>query len=171
MGSIQNPARVLIVDDDPDLHELIARVVRRAGHQTLSAYAGEQGLSVLRDEGKRVDWLVTDIQLGGSIDGWIVGSEFALKHPLRPVIYMSGVDRDKSCRRASNSIFLQKPVNVGELLGIFARLASDPLYISDPVSKPSEGRIQCAYGAATAGIGAVSSQLSRSPEEPPRLRH
>jgi DNA-binding NtrC family response regulator len=119
------PPRVLIVEDDENLHALIVKVVRRSGCETVSAYSGEQALLILRNPGEHIDWLLTDIRLSGAIDGWVVGSEFSLAHPLRPAIYMSGVEKDSLSRTAVNSIFLQKPVDVHQLLETFRRLTAD----------------------------------------------
>jgi hypothetical protein len=61
--------------------------------------------------------------LPGVINGWIVGSEFSLTHPLRPVIYISGVENDSECRSAA-SIFLQKPVMIHDLITTFQRMSA-----------------------------------------------
>jgi CheY-like chemotaxis protein len=120
-GSSVSP-RVLVVEDDENLHALIVKVVRKSGCEAVSAYSGEQALSILRDPGDQIDWLLTDIRLGDAVNGWVVGSEFRLAHPERPVIYMSGVEQDSRSRTARNSIFLRKPVDVHDLIGIFKRL-------------------------------------------------
>ena len=80
---------------------------------------GEDALAILRSE--HVDWLLTDIRLPGLVDGWIVGSEFTITHPLRPVIYISGTQPDSS-RRPNGSLFLFKPVDASDLIGLFHRL-------------------------------------------------
>jgi two-component system OmpR family response regulator len=116
--------RVLLVEDDPDLNEMIARVARREGFDVLSAYTGEQALALLRQSHSSVDWLLTDIRLPGLIDGWVVGSEFRLSHPLRPVIYISGSESDTS-RRAAGSLFLRKPVSVTDLITSFERMRAE----------------------------------------------
>jgi DNA-binding NtrC family response regulator len=116
--------RILVVEDDDNLHSLIVKVVRRSGYDAVSAYSGEQALLLLRKPGERVDWLLTDIRLSGAVDGWMVGSEFSLAHPVRPVIYMSGIEEDSHSRTAVNSIFLQKPVDVHQLLETFRRLTA-----------------------------------------------
>jgi len=41
---------VLIVDDDPDIVQLISRQVTSKGHKTLSAFGGEEGVKVAREE-------------------------------------------------------------------------------------------------------------------------
>jgi two-component system, OmpR family, response regulator len=119
------PARILVVEDDAILHDLIVNVVRRSGHQAVSAYNGEDALRILRDPDQRIDWLLTDIRLPGVIDGWVVGSEFTLTHPRQPVIYMSEVVQDSASRRAANSIFLPKPVDVSDLVATFTRLKAN----------------------------------------------
>jgi CheY-like chemotaxis protein len=112
--------RLLIVEDDRDLNELIARTARATGCEVVSAYTGEESLEILRGP-EGIDWLLADIRLPGQIDGWTVGSEFSLSHPLRPVIYISGTERD-SARKVAGSIFLFKPVDVSELISMFERL-------------------------------------------------
>jgi two-component system, OmpR family, response regulator len=125
MATSEHPsARLLIVEDDPIMHELLVRVTRRAGHEPVSACTGEQALSILRHGTEAVDWLLTDIRLPGSIDGWAIGSEFTLKDPMRPVIYVSGIEEDCSRRRSIASIFLRKPVNVADLVSSFRRFSS-----------------------------------------------
>ena len=108
------------------LNDLIARVVMRSGHDPICAHTGEQALSILRDPGETIDWLLTDIRLPGAIDGWVVGSEFTLSHPLRPVIYISAVEQDASWKRMRNSVFLRKPINVSALAAMFRELERDP---------------------------------------------
>jgi two-component system, OmpR family, response regulator len=115
--------RILVVEDDALIRELFRKALRRAGYEVLTAETGEKALSVLREWGERIDWLFTDIRLTGPVNGWMVGSEFSLNHPLRPVVYGSGYEPDPS-RQVANSIFLRKPVNLGELVTAFKRLSA-----------------------------------------------
>jgi two-component system response regulator PilR (NtrC family) len=54
-------ARVLVVDDERSMRELLAIVLRRDGHEVLLAEDGRHALDVLR--GGRVDVLITDIRM------------------------------------------------------------------------------------------------------------
>src|ERR1700712_5613467 len=94
----RSDARLLIVEDDAALHALIARLARRQGFEVESAYTGEHALSVLRNSQGSIDWLLADFRVPGRISVWVVGSEFTLTHPLRPVIYVSGVEEDNGRR-------------------------------------------------------------------------
>lgn len=115
--------RILVVEDDENLRALLVKLVRRSGYQAVPAHSGEQALAILRDPAQPVDWLLTDIRLGSAIDGWAVASEFRLANPLRPIIFMSGVEEDSRARPATNSIFLRKPVDVDEVVNLFHSLA------------------------------------------------
>lgn len=115
--------RILVVEDDTLLRELYQKALRRAGYEVLTAATGETALSLLREWGERIDWLFTDVRLPGQINGWAVGSEFSLNHPLRPVVYGSGYE-PVATRQVANSVFLRKPVNLGELVAAFRGLSA-----------------------------------------------
>jgi two-component system response regulator PilR (NtrC family) len=55
------PARVLVVDDERSMRELLAIVLKRDGHDVLVAENGRAGVEILRRE--RVDVLITDIRM------------------------------------------------------------------------------------------------------------
>jgi two-component system alkaline phosphatase synthesis response regulator PhoP len=60
-------ARILVVDDDPQIVRLVRSYLEQAGFQVLVAYDGEQALHVLRRE--RPNCLVLDLMLPKR-DGW-----------------------------------------------------------------------------------------------------
>lgn len=57
----QAPARVLVVDDERSMRELLSIVLRRDGYDVLIAEDGASGLELLKRE--RVDILITDIRM------------------------------------------------------------------------------------------------------------
>ncbi|MFJ4189347.1 response regulator transcription factor [Kitasatospora sp. NPDC089509] len=61
-----SPGRVLVVDDDPTVSEVVAGYLTRAGHHVELADDGPQGLALAR--ARRPDLLVLDLMLPG-IDG------------------------------------------------------------------------------------------------------
>src|SRR5215217_1172606 len=80
---------ILVVEDEPITREILVRYLERAGFAICSCWTGEEALSILETHGADIDWLLTDINLPGCIDGWVVGAEFHFRYPLRPVIYSS----------------------------------------------------------------------------------
>ncbi len=80
-------ARVLLIDDDPSIRDLLHEVLERGGHEPSSAKDGEQGLKLLRSE--TFDLVVTDIVMPGK-EGVETIQEIRRKWPLLPVLAMSG---------------------------------------------------------------------------------
>ena len=62
-------ARVLVVDDEPDLRDLLRVSLNLAGHVVSLAPDGYRGLALARDE--RPDVIVLDVMMPG-LDGWDV---------------------------------------------------------------------------------------------------
>ncbi len=63
--------KILYIEDEPDIAELVRRWVAEDDHQFLHVKDGPAGLAVA--SGERPDLILLDINLGGfSIDGWEV---------------------------------------------------------------------------------------------------
>ena len=62
-------ARVLVIEDEPDLRRLLRIVLERGGYEMLEAADGRAGLRVMHDE--RPDLIILDIGLP-LLDGWQV---------------------------------------------------------------------------------------------------
>jgi two-component system, OmpR family, alkaline phosphatase synthesis response regulator PhoP len=62
----ENKKRILIVDDEEDIVELLRYNVERVGHHTLFAMTGEKALKIV--ETQKIDLMVLDLMLPG-IDG------------------------------------------------------------------------------------------------------
>jgi sigma-B regulation protein RsbU (phosphoserine phosphatase) len=105
------PAQVLVVDDVEMNRDLLARRVRRLGHEVLLAEDGVQALDVLRT--KPVDVLLLDIMMP-NMNGYEVLETMAADERLRqvPVIMISAVDEKESiarCIELGADDYLPKP--------------------------------------------------------------
>jgi len=63
------PERILVVDDEPSILELVAYNLRRSGYEVITADNGEDGLRIAREG--NIDLLILDVMLPG-IDGFEV---------------------------------------------------------------------------------------------------
>ncbi len=61
--------KVLIVDDDPAILEIVSELVADAGFDPVTAQEGEEGLEIMREE--EPDLALLDLKMPG-IDGWTV---------------------------------------------------------------------------------------------------
>jgi DNA-binding NtrC family response regulator len=78
--------RVLVVDDEPDMVENCARILKRAGHQCLTATDPQRALALVDSE--RPDLLLTDLKMPG-MDGMEVLRRAHEVDPALPVILIT----------------------------------------------------------------------------------
>jgi DNA-binding response OmpR family regulator len=104
--------RVLVVEDDYFIADEICSTLRDGGAEVLGPSPDiEHGLDMVRSE--RLDCAVLDINLHGNL-------AFDLAHELRqrgtPSIFATGYDQSVLPGAFSDSVRLEKPVNLSELL-------------------------------------------------------
>jgi CheY-like chemotaxis protein len=117
----------LVVEDEWLLRLELAEELAMAGWQVREAGSGEEALKLLdqiRAESGHVDFLVTDIRLGGPVDGWEVAEACRKLWPGLPVIYVSANPIAEK-RRTEGSAFFSKPVEVEQLITTCRRLLGD----------------------------------------------
>lgn len=128
MADMGRAPKVLIVEDNYLLLDMLVGVCEQHGVAVVAASSGEAALTLLRSDGRAIDWLFTDIKLPGLIDGWTVAEAYRDLHPDRPVIYASSLPHRES-RAVPGSLFLRKPFqmrDVVELARMMASTRSDP---------------------------------------------
>jgi DNA-binding response OmpR family regulator len=105
--SADGPSRtILLVEDEWLLRDELARAFRADGWEVLEAANGERAVAILQQ--KRVDAVLTDIQLGGYLSGWDVAEAGRAANAEAEVIYISGNAKDRS-RQIPASHFFKKP--------------------------------------------------------------
>jgi PAS domain S-box-containing protein len=106
---------VLVIDDDPSVHELMSRSLTKEGFRVLTAASGEEGLRLAREA--RPDAITLDV-LMPSVDGWAVLAALKADPNLAeiPVVMLTIVD-DKHVGYALGAAdYLTKPVDHNRLL-------------------------------------------------------
>jgi CheY-like chemotaxis protein len=111
---------VLIAEDEWLIREEISQEFRHAGWDVLETSSGEACLAVAREE-RRIDAMVTDIQLGGGVNGWDVADAVRSIKPNLAVVYASGNVMERS-RMVPGSAFFAKPCRTAELVETCRRL-------------------------------------------------
>lgn len=109
-------ARILVVEDDPDLRPLLDLTVRHAGFETLALGEGadiEEHLETFRP-----DLVVLDVQLKGGPDGLVVARRIRAAQPV-PIMFLTGAGalEDRLAGfEAGGSDYLTKPFANEELI-------------------------------------------------------
>ena len=81
---------VLIVDDDPSVLTMLAKVIRSNGMEPITAASGEEALNLAGDN---LDLILLDINLGG-MDGFEVVQTLRARGVRTPIILVSGRSED-----------------------------------------------------------------------------
>jgi CheY-like chemotaxis protein len=112
-------ARILIVDDDPDIRRVIAHGL--AAHEIVTASNGVEAIAVITG-GDRFDVIVSDVMMP-ELDGvglYIELLELAPEQALRIVLVSSGGDAAETLHLATNRPYLEKPFEMTRLRQLVA---------------------------------------------------
>ena len=112
---MSNKPRVLVVDDEPQIHRFLSPALEAAGYTPLRADTGAEGLALLAT--RRPDALILDLGLP-DLDGKMV-LERARAFYDGPLLILSARDRELEKIDALDlgaDDYVQKPFSVGELL-------------------------------------------------------
>ncbi len=113
---------VLIVDDDADLLETLARLLGRFGHKCLVAASGAEAITLI--EAASPDLVVTDLHMPG-MDGVAVVRRAREKNPPIPVVLMTAYPTPETQREiqvVGGTIYLAKPIANADMLDATRRL-------------------------------------------------
>ncbi|MCG5219938.1 response regulator transcription factor [Streptosporangium sp. KLBMP 9127] len=108
-------ARLLIVDDEPNIRELLSASLRYAGFEVLAAADGQEAVQVA--ERVRPDLVVLDVMLP-DLDGFTVAEQLRASGRRLPVVFLTardGVD-DKVAGLGLGDDYVTKPFSLEEVL-------------------------------------------------------
>lgn len=116
-GPDQPPTTVLIIDGEIAIRMLLARLVRGAGHQALTAADGADGVQLLERYPADIGCAILDLHLPRLSGAETFGRLRAI-NPRLPVLVLSGYGHDAELRElcAHADVFLlEKPFVLGRL--------------------------------------------------------
>ncbi|WP_322801199.1 response regulator transcription factor [Thermoflexus sp.] len=120
--------RIVCIEDDPDMIDLIRLIVTRRGYELVGwATGGVEGIEVIRRE--KPDLVLLDLMMP-DIDGWEVYQQMKADPELRniPVIVVTAraqhVDRILGLHIARVDDYLTKPFGPSELIASIERVMS-----------------------------------------------
>lgn len=111
-------ATILVVEDEAGIRALVRKILRRQGYEVLEAANGEDALALCREQGSRVELLITDVLMPHMGGRELVERLQTQGHDMK-VLYVSGYTDDTtiySGELPAGTAFLQKPFTLGSLL-------------------------------------------------------
>ncbi|HEX6510883.1 MAG TPA: response regulator transcription factor [Chloroflexota bacterium] len=121
-GSANDPAYVLVVEDDAAIRHLLAAIIQGMGLQARLAATGNQALALATEEPPAL--VVLDLGLPG-LYGTSVGVILRKSLPKLPIIIVSALPKDAVVQDAWNfgaNAYFTKPFDTAELASAIQRL-------------------------------------------------
>jgi len=116
------PARgnetILVVEDDLQVRGVTIRALEGSGYRVIPASCGAEALAIARQQGVRLDMVVTDVVMPG-MTGREVVDELRRSLPAIPALFVSGYAQDAIAQRGvldSGVEFLAKPFTPSTLV-------------------------------------------------------
>jgi two-component system cell cycle sensor histidine kinase/response regulator CckA len=109
-------ATILVVEDEDALAQMVCSVLENSGHVVLHSTSGEEALRIARNYKGKIDVMLSDVILKGTMDGIELARRLSAVRPGTRLLFMSGYS-DVLNRAGSNTnvTLLEKPFTNGEL--------------------------------------------------------
>lgn len=108
-------AQVLIVDDEPEILELIRDALKARGLEVKSALTDTAALELLEKEARETAVLVTDINLGKGVTGFDIARRARALNPALTVVYITGNPDHLQRFGVQGAHLIEKPLRADEL--------------------------------------------------------
>ena len=130
-GRVSSPrprSRVLVVDDESSIRELLAKTLALARYDVDTASDGPEALEMLRDAEGLYDLLIADLKMPG-LDGLSLIRQVKQLRASLPIIIITGFSTESSAIEAVNlgvAGYLTKPFHVPQVLAAAAKAMGVP---------------------------------------------
>lgn len=121
---MSNPYTILVVDDDPDIRDIVADILSDEGYRALGAENGRDALRMLREEGLRPQLILLDMMMP-ELDGWGFRAEQQQDAELAriPVVVFTAHELpSQTAAQMQAAGFLKKPIRLAQLLDAVKRV-------------------------------------------------
>ncbi|MGF1506387.1 MAG: response regulator [Anaerolineae bacterium] len=110
-------ARILVIDDDNSLRQMMSLMLRRSGHEAILAEDGQQGLELAHSE--QPDMAIVDVMMpdlsGYDVCRMLRQDPDTMNMPLLILTALSGDEYSEQAQRSGADTFLTKPVTRDDL--------------------------------------------------------
>lgn len=107
---------VMVVDDEPEIRGLVAKILRREKYNVLEAADAREALAAASMHDGPLGLLITDVMLGGQT-GPALAAQLREALPDLKILYISGNPGSEPLDAQPGAQFLQKPFTLNTLLG------------------------------------------------------
>jgi PAS domain S-box-containing protein len=119
--------KILVVEDEEALREVVERVLTRNGYEVVALPCGKEALKILAEDEGRIALLLTDVVMPG-VSGPELARQAAEIRPDVRHIFMSGYPDHLTGGVGTGDAYLQKPFTADALLAKVRTTLDDPVY-------------------------------------------
>ncbi len=124
MGGVPMRAPILVIDDDPDIVDMLREALEGAGHRVVTARDGLEGLERLRSV--RPSLILLDMRMP-RMDGWEFARAARERGNTAPVVVITAAgDARAWAAEISADAFVSKPFTITQLLDVVERVGPQP---------------------------------------------
>jgi CheY-like chemotaxis protein len=117
---------LLVAEDETLIRLAMQDLLESGGFEVISVSSGEAAMSLILQASRPFSGLITDIRLGGEMDGWALALNAREQNPDISVLYVTGDSAaDWSAKGVPRSLVLQKPVADAQILTGISALLND----------------------------------------------
>ena len=119
-------AKILVIDDEPGIRNLLDTLLRRKGYDVVLAESGQKGLDLFRRE--RPNVIVLDLKMPG-MDGLSVLQQVRSLDSKKPVIVLTGAgtaETEQKVRALGVTEYVEKEFSLHLLGDSLKRLLNNP---------------------------------------------
>ncbi len=132
---------ILIIEDDPDVREMLALLLAAEGHHVTTAFDGLAAFKLVAKGALKPDLVIADYNLPNGMDGLQVAAKLraASKRPL-PVIILTGDISTNTLAEIARSdcVHLNKPVKLKKMMAVIdTLLVAQPIVPANAVAMPA----------------------------------
>lgn len=107
--------RILVVDDEKNIQDILSGILSIMGYEVVSAGSGPEGLSLFLKNS--IELVLTDLNMPG-MDGLTLASHIKKKSPNTPVVLITGAGKgavDEKLKRSCIDSVMYKPFRLEDL--------------------------------------------------------
>ena len=110
---------ILVVDDEPSILKCVQRVLEQANYDVITSPSGNLAWEFIEQGRPKIDMVLTDIVMPGSIDGLALAAKIRRSDLRLPVLFITGAvpeDDESAAQLTKKKLLLRKPFFPKQLL-------------------------------------------------------
>jgi nitrogen regulation protein NR(I) len=163
---MNNPAKILLIDDDPGIVDTLSRVMTDEGYQVTIEKRGDEGIARAASDDFNV--VVTDLKMPG-LGGLDLVRQLHVARPRLPIILITAFGTTQTAIEATKFgayDYLLKPFEIPQLLDLIHRAVNSNRLMSEPVTLGEPGAARDAIVGQSPAMQAIYKEIGRVAAKP-----